>query len=170
MSSAAYDNMTLAAQAKHESQDLSKYDEHVRYIASRFSRSGCATTRELVQEGRVALWEVSRTFVSVNGANLWTYAERFVRKAMLRYVTDRHAVRDLDESGLRLEADASIEPDERAATSQALARLDERSRCIVCGRLAGERFEDIARSLGIGEATAVRIHQAALAALKNDLT
>lgn len=171
--SAALVSMRIAQQtsSRPADADLRAYDTKLRLAASRFVRNTRgATMREIVHEGRVALWLASIGFVPVNGASLWAYAERAVLKAMIKYVTDRIAAIDLDAEEAALEIPHCVQPEGRYAAGEAVCRLGDEQRRVISLRLVGYTFEEIAEMLGRGKATIVRSYQSAIAELQQTLT
>jgi RNA polymerase sigma factor (sigma-70 family) len=156
-----------------ESEIMKQHAKRIRWVAQPFARRG-VVLNDLMQEGFIALLGAARSFDPNKGAELWTYAKKFVLGAMFRFVT-----REAIDGTVGVDELEDIESDEpspesildvaecSAIAAQELSHLNETER-----RLLRLRFVDdldvrsIATSLGMPTMSAYDIYRDALSKLR----
>jgi len=157
-----------ASQRAVESNIIAQHDKLLRHLAASWPHS---LHEDLVQVGRIALLEASRTYVAGRGAQLWTYARRAVLGAMIDWATketERAAREVLWEKDLWSESpsigdgvertvsvvdqgrDESACPESAISAAELLALLNDRQRVVVVLLLEGVETDEIAARLGVG--------------------
>ncbi len=176
-SKSAYPYMqTASATAQVDvSKILSKHDRLIGHMARRFV--GRAEREDLIQEGRVALLDAARRFDSEKGAQLWTYARKFVFASMLRCATSASgpaiSIEDIDEEAEEATAapspEAALEQRECIAIlAEQFSSLIEEERTVLRLRFVDELdVRAIAERLGSSKSDIDRISQRALRKLRD---
>ena len=146
--------------AKKEHEILTKHERLIRYLCQPFA--GGVDIDDLLQEGRCALVLAARRYDPAFGAELWTYARKFVLGAILRVVarelsraSDVSYIETADEDGPAsgAVADGPTPEDVVCAAelvSVAVRGLGERRRDVLVMHLRDDQdFRTIAAALGV---------------------
>src|SRR5579859_5320725 len=155
-------NAITTAPGTADDSTIRDHDRLIRHLAARFVGTG-APIDDLVQEGRIALWEASRKWAGTNGASLWTYARRAVFAAMVRFAsqhTKHETVDDVD----ALASATNIELE--MLVRECLALLTSEERFVIAKWLEGETFAVIGAELGMSHDHARDVFHAAVTTLR----
>lgn len=113
-----------------ESKIIKQHKKRIRWVAIPFSGRG-VDLEDLVQEGCIALIEVSRKWDSSKGVQLWTYARPFVFGAIFKFVArEMNPTNELvndpdDESEFWTQIAVHPSPEEVAQLGEDLTILEE---------------------------------------------
>jgi RNA polymerase sigma factor (sigma-70 family) len=165
-----------AAKAEYvaESEIVKQHHRRIMHLASQYANSRI-DYKDLVQEGKIALLDCARNYRSDRGAQLWTYAIKFVRAAMMRYSTAAtrdipSEVEDIDESQPSYEPSAESILEQKECISvlaQQFSYLRENERSVLRMRFVDDMdVRDIAEKLSIPKSTVSDLIQAALEKLR----
>ncbi len=155
-----------------ESEILKTHGKRIKFFARKYTNPR-ASVDDLIQEGNIALLDCARNYRPDSGAELWTYAIKFVRAAMLRCSTsaNRDPLGDaLDESRPSLEpsAESILEQKECVAVlAQQFSFLRENERTVLRMRFVDDMdVRDMAEKLNMPKSTVSDLIQSALEKLR----
>lgn len=153
----------IATATEDQSAVIAKHDRLIRHLAARFVGRGVAFD-DLMQEGRIALWLAVGRWRADGGANLWTYARRWVLASMMRCASEQ--IDETHDELVEEEVTASDDAEVTYLVRECLSMLSDEERAVVKLFMEGETFEQIAAVLKQSDRSVRRIFDGALTTLR----
>lgn len=153
-------------------ETIRKYEAKIRMVAKGYCRAGIEED-DLLQEGRIAMLKAFNRFDSSRGTLFWTFAERFVARAMRDLVArESRQIRGerVDERAIEVASnttphDALVSKERKRLLVVAIMELSEEERDLLARRFDDEHdFRTIAMDLGVSTG---KVHAAVRAAIES---
>ena len=175
---------------------LERHEKLLQHLARSFARQDLSA-EDLMQEGYLALLRAAETWEGRQGASFWTYAKRFVKGAMFRFVENENAepcrrpqyasivISEFDDTGectheVGFQPPSSDSGPETALEQQQRLRLlGEAMKKVQLSLLEvevvrrhffeGKSFRELAKELGSSNTEVQRVQRAALDKLRSHM-